>query len=117
MTVARALLSVSDKTGLVDFARGLAALGIELLSTGGTASLLAREGIKVTQVQDFTGAPEMLGGRVKTLHPKIHGGILARREMPADQADMRTQGVLPIDLVVVNLYPFREAVAKCLAYE
>jgi phosphoribosylaminoimidazolecarboxamide formyltransferase / IMP cyclohydrolase len=117
MPVARALLSVSDKTGIVELARGLSALGIELLSTGGTASLLAREGIKVTQVQDFTGAPEMLGGRVKTLHPKIHGGILARREMPADQADMRTQGVLPIDLVVVNLYPFREAVATGLAYE
>ncbi|MFL5311130.1 MAG: bifunctional phosphoribosylaminoimidazolecarboxamide formyltransferase/IMP cyclohydrolase [Myxococcales bacterium] len=114
MAVARALLSVSDKSGIVDFARGLAALGIELLSTGGTAALLAREGVKVTQVQDFTGAPEMLGGRVKTLHPKVHGGILARRDLASDQADMKAQGVLPIDLVVVNLYPFREAVAKAL---
>src|SRR5918911_1158368 len=114
MTVTRALLSVSDKSGIVEFARGLSSLGIELLSTGGTASLLAKEGIAVRQVQDFTGAPEMLGGRVKTLHPKIHGGILARRELPSDQADMKSQGVLPIDLVVVNLYPFREAVAKGL---
>src|SRR5437762_11148972 len=117
MAVARALLSVSDKTGIVEFARGLVALGIELLSTGGTASLLSREGVKVTQVQDFTGAPEMLGGRVKTLHPKIHGGILARRELSSDQADMKAQGVLPIDLVVVNLYPFREAVAKGLPHD
>src|SRR5437868_12305068 len=117
MGLAHALLSVSDKTGIVEFARGLVALGIELLSTGGTASLLSREGVKVTQVQDFTGAPEMLGGRVKTLHPKIHGGILARRELSSDQADMKAQGVLPIDLVVVNLYPFREAVAKGLPHD
>ena len=117
MTVARALISVSDKTGLVEFARGLAGLGIEILSTGGTASMLAKEGVKVKQVQDFTGATEMLGGRVKTLHPKVHGGILARRKLPADQADMQKQGLLPIDLVVVNLYPFREAVAKGLPYE
>jgi len=117
MAVARALLSVSDKSGIVEFARGLSALGIELLSTGGTAALLAREGVKVTQVQDFTGAPEMLGGRVKTLHPKVHGGILARRELASDQADMKAQGILPIDLVVVNLYPFREAVAKGLPFD
>jgi phosphoribosylaminoimidazolecarboxamide formyltransferase/IMP cyclohydrolase len=117
MTVARALISVSDKAGLTEFARGLAALGIEILSTGGTASLLAQEGIPVKQVQDFTGAPEMLGGRVKTLHPRVHGGILARRKLAADQADMQKQGLLPIDLVVVNLYPFREAVAKGLPYE
>src|SRR5256885_5863203 len=114
MAVARALLSVWDKSGIVELARGLAALGIELLSTGGTAALLSREGVKVAQVQDFTGAPEMLGGRVKTLHPKVHGGILARREVPSDQADMKAQGILPIDLVVVNLYPFRDAVAKAL---
>ncbi|HET9752601.1 MAG TPA: bifunctional phosphoribosylaminoimidazolecarboxamide formyltransferase/IMP cyclohydrolase [Myxococcales bacterium] len=114
MTVARALISVSDKTGIVEFARGIAALGIEILSTGGTASLLAREGVTVTQVQDFTGAPEMLGGRVKTLHPRVHGGILARRKLASDQADMKAQGLAPIDLVVVNLYPFREAVAKGL---
>ncbi len=117
MAVARALLSVSDKSGILELARGLAALGIELLSTGGTAALLAREGVKVTQVQDFTGAPEMLGGRVKTLHPKIHGGILARRDVASDQADMKAQGLLPIDLVVVNLYPFREAVAKGLPFD
>ena len=114
MTVARALISVSDKTGIVDFARGLSGLGIEILSTGGTAALLAKEGVKVSQVQDFTGAPEMLGGRVKTLHPKIHGGLLARRKLAGDQADMAAQGIEPIDLVVVNLYPFREAVAKGL---
>src|SRR5438093_11913310 len=117
MAVARALLSVWDKSGIVELARGLAALGIELLSTGGTAALLSREGVKVAQVQDFTGAPEMLGGRVKTLHPKVHGGILARRELPSDQADMKAQGIQPIDLVVVNLYPFREAVAKRLPFE
>ena len=117
MTVARALLSVSDKAGIVEFARGLAELGIEIVSTGGTASLLAREGIAVRQVQEFTGAPEMLGGRVKTLHPKVHGGILARRKLAADQAEMKAQGVLPIDLVAVNLYPFREAVLKGLPFE
>src|SRR6267154_4378707 len=117
MTVARALISVSDKTGLLDFVRGLTALGIEIVSTGGTAALLTQEGIKVAQVQDFTGAPEMLGGRVKTLHPKVHGGILARRKLASDQADMQKQGVQPIDLVVVNLYPFREAVAKGLPHE
>ena len=117
MTVARALISVSDKTGLLEFVRGLTGLGIEILSTGGTASMLAKEGIKVVQVQDFTGAPEMLGGRVKTLHPRVHGGILARRDLPSDQADMQKQGVQPIDLVVVNLYPFREAVAKGLPHD
>ncbi|HXN56868.1 MAG TPA: bifunctional phosphoribosylaminoimidazolecarboxamide formyltransferase/IMP cyclohydrolase, partial [Myxococcales bacterium] len=117
MNVTRALLSVSDKTGLVDFARGLVELGVELLSTGGTAALLAKEGVRVTQVQDFTGAPEMLGGRVKTLHPRVHGGILARRDLASDQADMAAQGLKPIDLVVVNLYPFREAVAKGLAFD
>ena len=117
MTVARALLSVSDKSGIVEFARGLAALGIELLSTGGTAALLAKEGVAVTQVQDFTGAPEMLGGRVKTLHPKVHGGILARRKLAADQAEMKEQDLKAIDLVAVNLYPFREAVQKGLPHE
>jgi len=117
MPVTRALISVSDKTGLIDFARKLSTLGIELLSTGGTAALLAKEGIPVVQVQDFTGAPEMLGGRVKTLHPKIHGGILARRNLASDLADMKAQGLKPIDLVVVNLYPFREAVQKKLPRE
>ena len=117
MAIARALLSVSDKTGLVEFARGLSSLGIELLSTGGTAAVLLKEGLKVTQVQDFTGAKEMLGGRVKTLHPRIHGGLLARRKLAADQAEMQTHGILAIDLLAVNLYPFREAVAKGLPYE
>src|SRR2546428_11721431 len=92
MAVARALLSVSDKSGIVEFARGLAALGIELLSTGGTAALLAREGVRVTQVQGFTGAPEMLGGRVKTLHPKVHGGILARRGLGSGQGGVEGPG-------------------------
>jgi phosphoribosylaminoimidazolecarboxamide formyltransferase/IMP cyclohydrolase len=110
--VARALLSVSDKRGLVDFARGLAALGVELLSTGGTAKLLAEAGLDVTQVSDYTGVPEMLGGRVKTLHPKIHGGLLGRRELAGDVAAMREHGILPIDLVAVNLYPFGETVAR-----
>src|SRR5256885_10330474 len=116
MTVARALISVSDKTGLVEFARGLAGLGIEILSTGGTAAMLAMEGVKVKQVQDFTGATEMLGGRVKTLHPKGHGGILARRKLAADQAAMQNQALQPIALVVVNLYPVREAGAKGRPY-
>src|SRR3954467_4834250 len=117
MAVSRALISVSDKSGIVELARGLAGLGIELLSTGGTAALLSREGVKVTQVQDFTGAPEILGGRVKTLHPKVHGGILARRDLASDQGDMQAQGIQPIDLVVVNLYPFREAVSRGVPYE
>src|SRR5438105_6341373 len=116
MTVARALISVSDKTGIVELARGLTALGIEILSTGGTAALLAKEGVTVKQVQDFTGAPELLGGRVKTLHPKIHGGLLARRDLASDKADMQSQGLLPIDLAAVNLYPFRQAVAKGLPF-
>src|SRR2546423_12383734 len=117
MTVARALVSVSEKSGIVDCARGLSALGIEILSTGGTAALLGKEGIGVKAVPDFTGAPEMLGGRVKTLHRKIHGGLLARRNLAADQADMQAQGIVPIDLLVVNLYPFREAVEKRLPFE
>src|SRR2546429_1406876 len=117
MTVARALISVSDKTGLADFARGLVALGIETLPAGGPASLLGKEGIKVLKVADFPGGPEMPGGGGKTLHPKVHGGILARRKLAVDQADMQKQGIQPIDLVVVNLYPFREAVAKGLPYE
>src|SRR6185369_4079017 len=106
--VRRALLSVSDKRGLVELARGLAELGVELLSTGGTAKLLADAGLRVRQVSDYTGFPEMLDGRVKTLHPKIHGGLLGRRDLPAHTAAMREHGIQPIDLVVVNLYPFRE---------
>jgi phosphoribosylaminoimidazolecarboxamide formyltransferase / IMP cyclohydrolase len=109
--VARALVSVSDKSGIVELARTLAALGIEILSTGGTAQLLAKEGIKVTEVSAHTGFPEMLDGRVKTLHPKIHGGLLARRDDPAHLAAIAKAGIDPIDLLVVNLYPFQATVA------
>ena len=108
--VTRALVSVSDKTGVLEFCRELNALGIELLSTGGTAKLLAEHRIPVTEASDYTGFPEMMDGRVKTLHPKIHGGILARRG--TDDAVMADNGILPIDMVVVNLYPFEQTVAK-----
>jgi len=108
--VERALLSVSDKTGLVPFARGLSALGVALLSTGGTYRALQDAGIEVTEVSAYTGFPEMMDGRVKSLHPKIHGGILGRREQ--DEAVMQSQGIPPIDLVAVNLYPFQETVAR-----
>ena len=107
-----ALLSVSDKTGLIEFARGLAGYGVKMLSTGGTAKLLRDSGIDVTEVSDHTGFPEMLDGRVKTLHPKIHGGILARRDLPAHADAIRQAGIAPIDLVVVNLYPFTQTIAR-----
>ncbi|AZQ82989.1 bifunctional phosphoribosylaminoimidazolecarboxamide formyltransferase/IMP cyclohydrolase [Colwellia sp. Arc7-635] len=107
--IKRALLSVSDKTGIVEFARSLSLKGVDLLSTGGTAKLLAENGIKVTEVSDYTGHPEIMDGRVKTLHPKVHGGILARRDM--DEAVMAENDISAIDLVVVNLYPFADAVA------
>jgi phosphoribosylaminoimidazolecarboxamide formyltransferase / IMP cyclohydrolase len=110
--VAQALLSVSDKTGLVAFARGLSARGVRLLSTGGTAKALADAGLAVTDVGSYTGFPEMLDGRVKTLHPKVHGGILARRDLPEHVAALAAHGIPTIDLVVVNLYPFRATVAK-----
>jgi phosphoribosylaminoimidazolecarboxamide formyltransferase/IMP cyclohydrolase len=109
--VAQALLSVSDKRGVVDFARGLAARGVRLISTGGTAKALADAGLAVTDVGRYTGFPEMLDGRVKTLHPKIHGGILARRDLPAHVAAIAEHSIPTIDLVVVNLYPFRQTVA------
>jgi len=112
MSVQRALLSVFDKTGIVEFARKLAALKIEILSTGGTAKLLRDEGVPVKDVSEFTGWPEMLGGRVKTLHPKVHGGLLYRRKHPEDVKQAQEHGVAPIDLVVVNLYPFEETAAK-----
>ena len=113
MTVIKtALISASDKTGLVEFARSLAGFGVALLSTGGTAKLLRDGGIKVTEVSDHTGFPEMLDGRVKTLHPKIHGGILARRDVAAHVAAIKAAGIAPIDLVVVNLYPFAQTVAR-----
>jgi len=108
--IKRALLSVSDKSGIVDFARALAERNIEILSTGGTAKLLADNNIKVTEVSDYTGFPEMMDGRVKTLNPKIHGGILGRRG--TDEAIMQTHDIKPIDLVAVNLYPFEQTVAN-----
>jgi phosphoribosylaminoimidazolecarboxamide formyltransferase/IMP cyclohydrolase len=107
-----ALISVSDKTGIAEFARALHALGIRLISTGGTASLLAEQGLPVTEVAQVTGFPEMLDGRVKTLHPKVHGGLLARRELPEHMTALKAHGIDMIDLLVVNLYPFEETVAK-----
>jgi len=112
MAVQRALISVFDKTGIVEFAKRLAALKIEILSTGGTAKLLREAGIAVRDVSDFTGWPEMLGGRVKTLHPKVHGGLLFRRGHADDQKQAAEHGIAPIDLVVVNLYPFEATAAK-----
>jgi len=112
MTIKRALLSVSDKTGLVDFARALADTGVELLSTGGTAKALRDAGLAVIDVSEYTGFPEMLDGRVKTLHPKVHGGILARRDLPEHVATMKEHGMGYIDLVCVNLYPFVATVSK-----
>jgi len=108
----RALLSVTDKTGITDLARGLADLGVELLSTGGTARAIRDAGVPVRDLSDFTGTPEMLDGRVKTLHPKVFGGILARRDDPEHQAQMKTHGLEPIDLVVVNLYDFQGALDR-----
>jgi phosphoribosylaminoimidazolecarboxamide formyltransferase/IMP cyclohydrolase len=108
----RALISVSDKTGVVDLARSLHALGVTLLSTGGTAKLLAEQGLPVTEVAEVTGFPEMLDGRVKTLHPKVHGGLLARRDLPEHVAALREHGIETIDILVVNLYPFEATVAK-----
>jgi phosphoribosylaminoimidazolecarboxamide formyltransferase/IMP cyclohydrolase len=110
--VRRALLSVSDKSGLVAFAQGLAELGVELVASGGTASALRDAGLAVIDVAELTGSPEMLGGRVKTLHPRIHGGILARRDHEGDRRDLEQQQIGTIDLVVVNLYPFEATVAK-----
>ena len=107
-----ALISVSDKTGILEFAQALHALGVKLLSTGGTAKLLADAGLPVTEVADHTGFPEMLDGRVKTLHPKIHGGLLARRDLPEHMAAIAQHGIATIDLLVVNLYPFEATVAK-----
>jgi phosphoribosylaminoimidazolecarboxamide formyltransferase/IMP cyclohydrolase len=109
--IQRALLSVSDKTGLIDFARALARLGVTLVSTGGTARAIAEAGLAVTDVSELTGFPEMMDGRVKTLHPKVHGGLLAIRSHPEHQAAMLSHGIEPIDLLVVNLYPFEATVA------
>ncbi len=115
--VERALLSVSDKTGLIDFARALNRLGIALVSTGGTAKAIAEAGLPVTDVSDLTGFPEMMDGRVKTLHPKVHGGLLAIRSHPEHQASMLGHGIAPIDLLVVNLYPFEATVAAGKPYD
>ncbi len=110
--VRQALISVSDKTGVVEFARALVQMQVAILSTGGTANLLAQNGIAVTEVAEYTGYPEMLDGRLKTLHPMIHGGLLARRDLSAHMAAIKDAGIEPIDLVVVNLYPFTDTIAK-----
>ena len=107
-----ALLSVSDKTGIVDFAEGLVRAGYTIISSGGTAAVLQAEGIPVTKVSEYTGSPEILNGRVKTLHPKIHGGILAQRGNPKHDIDRNANDIGLIDIVAVNLYPFKETVAK-----
>jgi len=108
----RALISVSDKSGVVDLARKLHELGFEILSTGGTKKALEEAGLPVTGISEVTGFPEILGGRVKTLHPKVHGGLLARLDLAEHQRDLRDNGILPIQIVCVNLYPFQETIAK-----
>ena len=108
----KALISVSDKTGVVEFAKGLVALGWEILSTSGTMKLLKESGVPVTSVSDVTGFPEICDGRVKTLHPKIHGALLARRDIPEHMKELKDNDIETIDLVCVNLYPFRETIAK-----
>src|SRR5438067_4332780 len=110
--IRRAILSVTDKTGLVDFAQKLAGMGVELISTGGTAKMLRDSGISVKDISELTGFPEMLDGRVKTLHPKVHGGILHRRENPSHRTAVAEHGIQPIDMVVVNLYAFEKTAAK-----
>ncbi|MDX2030618.1 MAG: bifunctional phosphoribosylaminoimidazolecarboxamide formyltransferase/IMP cyclohydrolase, partial [Blastocatellia bacterium] len=110
--IARALISVSDKTGLIEFAKSLSRHGIELISTGGTAKALREQGLAVRDVSEVTGFPEMLDGRVKTLHPKVHGGILGIRENAEHRAKMSEHGIAPIDLVIVNLYPFRQTIQR-----
>lgn len=110
--IERAILSVSDKAGLVDFAKGLTEMGVELLSTGGTARALREAGLIVIDISDYTGFPEMMDGRVKTLHPKVHAGLLALRDNPEHQKEMAGQSFGYIDLVCVNLYPFEATVAK-----
>src|SRR3954466_10627087 len=110
--IRRALLSVSDKTGLVEFARELRRFGVEIISTGGTAKALREAGIEVRDISDVTGFPEMMDGRVKTLHPRIHGGLLALRDNEEHMSAAREHGIEPIDMVVVNLYPFEETIAR-----
>src|SRR5258708_11257351 len=115
--VTRALLSVSAKSGLIEFARALAGYGIDLVSTGGTAKAIAAAGLKVADVSDLTGFPEMMDGRVKTLHPKVHGGLLAIRDNAEHNQAMKSHGIAPIDLLVVNLYPFEATVDKGAGFE
>ncbi len=110
--IRRAIISVSNKKGIVEFAKELYGMGIEILSTGGTAKTLREAGISVKDVSEHTGSPEMLDGRVKTLHPKVHGGLLSRRNNPKDMEEIRKYGIEMIDMVVVNLYPFEETIAK-----
>lgn len=110
--IERALISVTDKSGIEEFARALGEFGVQILSTGGTAKTISQSGIAITEVSDFTGFPEMLDGRVKTLHPKIHGGILGLRSKSEHLKAMAAHGILPIDMVVVNLYAFEKTVAK-----
>ncbi len=110
--IKRALISVSDKKGVVDFAKELSGMGIEILSTGGTAKALRDAGVPVIEVSEYTGFPEMLDGRLKTLHPKIHGGLLSRRSNPKDMEDIQKHGIKTIDMVVVNLYPFEATTSK-----
>ncbi|MCE5195390.1 MAG: hypothetical protein LLF28_08100 [Nitrospiraceae bacterium] len=110
--IKRALVSVSDKKELPEFVKGLHSLGIEILSTGGTARALRDAGVPVKDVSDYTGFPEMLDGRLKTLHPKVHGGLLSRRDNPKDMEDIKEYGIELIDMVVVNLYPFERTIAK-----
>jgi len=112
MPIARALMSVSDKTGIVAFARFLSGQHIEIISTGGTAKLLQDEGLKVRTIESFTGHPEIMDGRIKTLHPRVHGGLLAVRDNPGHIQQMAAHNILPIDLVAVNLYPFKQTIAK-----
>src|SRR3569833_538520 len=115
--ISRALLSVSDKTGLIDFAKGLAAQGVMLISTGGTAKALRDAGLTVSDVSEITGFPEMMDGRVKTLHPNVHGGLLAVRDKPEHRAALEAHGIGEIDLLVCNLYPFEETVASGAGYD
>jgi len=110
--IKRALVSVSDKTGIIDFARALAEFGVEIISTGGTARALRDAGLDVIDISDVTGFPEMMDGRVKTLHPRVHGGLLALRDNPEHVNAMKQHGINPIDMVVVNLYPFAETIRR-----
>jgi len=110
--IQRAVVSVSNKAGVIEFAQGLAEMGVEMISTGGTARALKEAGVQVKDVSEITGFPEMMDGRVKTLHPKVHGGILARRDVEGDIQAMEDNGIKPIDLVAVNLYPFEQTISK-----